>query len=285
VVDAATQAPAAPEKAPETPETTGALDSPTETPPAADAPEEALQLAAINDPLQGSRPKNRPSAIDTAAAKAASDAKAEAEAAAKAEADARLAAEAEAQRFAGASAQAVETSRRPNSKPSNFASAVESAVAAAVASAAPSAPAAVAPAAVAPAAVAPAPAAPQTSRSPSPAPAPTIMNAPKSTTQAAVMDELDEPEPVAPTRGGPTTRTVASQATEKNAISMGKMNLIGLFGAKGNRRGLVRMPNGSFVRVQVGDRLDGGTVTAIGDGQLSYQKGSRNTTLTLLAGG
>jgi len=128
-------------------------------------------------------------------------------------------------------------------------------------------------------------AAPAATYTPSPAPKPTVMNAPKTQERAAAIDELDEPEPTAPTSRGATPATVAKQATEKNALNLGKVNLIGLFGSKSNRRALVRMSNGSFVRVKVGDRLDGGQVTAIGDGQLSYQKGGRNTTLKLLAGG
>ena len=277
----ATAAPAEPAPAPDA----AAVTPPEAAPEATLSPEEAALLKA----LQASRPKSRPAAVGTAAAKADAAAKAEADAAAKAEEEARLNAEAEAQKFAGATSAAVETSRRPNTKPRNIASAVEAAVAAAVANTPREAPAAAPVPAPAPAIVAAAPvpqAAPKPApRTPTPAPSPTVMSAPKVASAAAVMDELDEPEPTAPTRSGATTRTVANQATEKNALNLGKVNLIGLFGAKGNRRGLVRMPNGSFVRVQVGDRLDGGKVTAIGDGQLSYQKSGRNVTLKLLAGG
>ncbi len=257
-----------------------------ETPALSD--EERAEIAT----LLATRPKTRPTAITTAADRAAEAARAEAEAAQLAEEAARAAAEAEAQRFADATAQAVETSRRPSTKPRNFASAVDAAVAAAVASAAREAaatPAVAAPAAPVAAPVATAPvqvaAATPTRRTPSPAPAPTVMKSPSAPEESAAIDELDEPEPTQPTRGGSTTATVAGQATEKNAINLGKVNLIGLFGSKSNRRALVRMPNGSFTRVQVGDRLDGGTVTAIGDAQLSYRKGSRDVTLQLLAGG
>ncbi|MEZ5686214.1 MAG: hypothetical protein R3D78_10120 [Paracoccaceae bacterium] len=62
------------------------------------------------------------------------------------------------------------------------------------------------------------------------------------------------------------------------------MNLIGLFGSAGNRRALVRMETGKFIKVGVGDRLDGGKVTAIGTDQLTYTKGSRSYTLKLLQG-
>lgn len=292
VTNAAAKAQAAPQTPPQAPEATGQNAAPTtaQTPTVAEAQPappalsaaEAAQLAE----LQRNRPKLRPGTIGTAAAKAEAAAQAEAAAAAKAEADARLAAEAEAQRFAGASDQAVETSRRPGTKPRSIARAVDAAVAAAVASAAPSAPAQTR-TAVATAAPQVAPqAAPKTATySPSPAPEPTVMSAPKAAARTAAVDELDEPEPTAPTRGGPTTRTVANQATEKDALNLRQVNLIGLFGPSSNRRALVRMPSGSFIRVQVGDKLDGGKVTAIGDGQLSYQKSGRNLTLKLLAGG
>ncbi|RBP81701.1 type IV pilus biogenesis protein PilP, partial [Rhodobacter sp. 140A] len=96
--------------------------------------------------------------------------------------------------------------------------------------------------------------------------------------------ELDEPEPTLPTKRMPTSASVAKQATEQNALALREMNLIGVYGASGNRRALIRMPNGRFVKVAVGDRLDGGRVTAIGDGQLSYQKGSRTLMLKMLKG-
>ncbi len=278
---------ATPASAPVETETAATANPQTPAEPA--APELSAEERAEIATLLSKRPKIRPASVNTAAARAQAAAKAEAEAAAKAEEEARIAAEEEAKRFADASAQAVETSRRPAAKPRNISAAVEAAVAAAVAAAPREAPA---PALVA-AAVAPAPAAapatpaaaPAATYTPSPAPKPTVMNAPKTQERAAAIDELDEPEPTAPTSRGATPATVAKQATEKNALNLGKVNLIGLFGSKSNRRALVRMSNGSFVRVKVGDRLDGGQVTAIGDGQLSYQKGGRNTTLKLLAGG
>jgi hypothetical protein len=46
----------------------------------------------------------------------------------------------------------------------------------------------------------------------------------------------------------------------------------------------VRLPNGRYQKVTVGDRLDGGQVSAIGDSELRYQKGGRNLTLTIPSG-
>lgn len=62
------------------------------------------------------------------------------------------------------------------------------------------------------------------------------------------------------------------------------MNLIGVYGKPSSRRALVRMSNGRYVKVQVGDRLDGGRVQAIGESELSYTKGGRSVTLTMPRG-
>ncbi|MGD9918983.1 MAG: hypothetical protein AB7U46_13270 [Paenirhodobacter sp.] len=269
------------------------------------AAEEAANPAPYADPaLKRFRPKLRPAAIDRAAA-AAATAPATPEAAPAAPAapqdDGALLAPglspAEAKRlaarrpnarpdavltlaaaavppvevetadpFADATAQAVDVSRRPVSRPRNFKASVDRALAAAVAAEAAAAPTQVAAAAPAPA--------------PTPAPAPKVAAA-----APAPAVELDEPEPTKAAPKLPTTASVAKQATEKNALNLNEMNLIGIYGASRDRRALIRMPNGRFVKVSVGDRLDGGKVTAIGDSQLTYQKGSRSYVLKLLKNG
>ncbi|GIT90747.1 hypothetical protein JANAI62_12020 [Jannaschia pagri] len=86
-------------------------------------------------------------------------------------------------------------------------------------------------------------------------------------------------------RGQQTTRSaggsVARAATERNVLRLNRINLIGVYGRPDARRALVRLANGRYVKVEVGDRLDRGRVTAIGDGQLSYQRGGRNVVLRL----
>ena len=82
----------------------------------------------------------------------------------------------------------------------------------------------------------------------------------------------------------PTRASVARQATEQNAINLGKVNLIGVYGSPSDRRALVRLKSGRYVKVEVGDRVDGGRVAAIGDGELRYVKGGRNITLKLPKG-
>ncbi|SOB91887.1 hypothetical protein SAMN05877809_101451 [Rhodobacter sp. JA431] len=162
--------------------------------------------------------------------------------------------------FPNASETALAVSRRPQARPRNFSAAVERALAAAIAAEPPQQTAAAAP--------------PRTS--PSPPPAPTRIPGP---------EEVDEPEPTRAAPRVPTSASVAKQATQRNALNLGEVSLIGLYGTQRNRSALVRMPNGRFYKVKVGDRLDGGKVVAIGDSQLSYQKGNRTLVLKLLRGG
>lgn len=82
----------------------------------------------------------------------------------------------------------------------------------------------------------------------------------------------------------PSSASVAQQATVRGAINLRQVNLIGVYGQPSNRRALVRLSNGRYQKVQVGDRLDGGQVRAIGEGELSYVKGNRSIVLSLPRG-
>ena len=77
---------------------------------------------------------------------------------------------------------------------------------------------------------------------------------------------------------------VAAEATIKDAINLRKINVIGIYGSRSNRRALVRMTTGRRVIVEVGDRLDGGRVAAISDSELRYVKGGRNVVLKIPKG-
>ncbi len=79
----------------------------------------------------------------------------------------------------------------------------------------------------------------------------------------------------------PSSASVTKQATVRNAINLNRINLMGVYGTPSNRRALVRLANGRYKKVQVGDRIDGGKVSAIGDSELRYQKGSRNIVLKM----
>ncbi|MEM9855590.1 MAG: hypothetical protein AAF841_14255, partial [Pseudomonadota bacterium] len=83
---------------------------------------------------------------------------------------------------------------------------------------------------------------------------------------------------------GPTQASVARAATTANAINLRRVNLIGVYGTPSNRSALVRLANGRFVKVQVGDRVDGGRVAAIGESALRYVKSGRNITLEIPTG-
>ncbi len=77
---------------------------------------------------------------------------------------------------------------------------------------------------------------------------------------------------------------MAKQATFKNAINLSAINLIGVYGTPSSRYALVRMGNGSFKKVKVGDRIDGGKVAAITDKEVRYQKGGKLITLAMPKG-
>ncbi len=79
----------------------------------------------------------------------------------------------------------------------------------------------------------------------------------------------------------PSKTSVAQQATVKNAINLRDVNLIGVYGKPSSRRALVRLGNGRYQKVVVGDRIDGGRVSAIGDGELRYTKRGRDVVLKM----
>ncbi|WP_299354237.1 hypothetical protein [uncultured Shimia sp.] len=82
----------------------------------------------------------------------------------------------------------------------------------------------------------------------------------------------------------PSSASVARQATITNAINLNKINLIGVYGTTSSRRALVRLSNGRYKKVQVGDRIDGGKVATISDTELRYVKSGKNVILKLPKG-
>lgn len=94
----------------------------------------------------------------------------------------------------------------------------------------------------------------------------------------------DEPEVTQPSGGGTTSTTVAGAATQKNAIDLSRATLIGVVGAGKASRGLIRLRNGRVVTVRMGDRIDGGTINAIGEGRVQYVKSGRPYELRILNG-
>lgn len=81
-----------------------------------------------------------------------------------------------------------------------------------------------------------------------------------------------------------SSTSVSRQATERNALNLRRLNLIGISGSSSNRRALIRLPSGRYIKVKVGDRIDGGRVIAISDNKVQYRKGNSNTTLEMPRG-
>ena len=82
----------------------------------------------------------------------------------------------------------------------------------------------------------------------------------------------------------PTPQSVRRKATEKDKIALDEMSLVGVYGSSSSRRALVRMPSGRFIKVEVGDRVGGGRVAAIGDKSLRLIKSGKNVLLTMPKG-
>jgi hypothetical protein len=82
----------------------------------------------------------------------------------------------------------------------------------------------------------------------------------------------------------PSSASVTRAAAEDGTINLRNLNLIGVSGASGSRRALVRLPTGRFITVEVGDRLDGGQVAAISESSLQYVKRGRTITLEVPSG-
>lgn len=80
---------------------------------------------------------------------------------------------------------------------------------------------------------------------------------------------------------GPSQPSVARLATVERAIDLNRINLIGIRGEPSSRQALVRLADGRIRKVQVGDRLDGGRVAAIGDSALTYVKKNRSVQLEM----
>lgn len=81
-----------------------------------------------------------------------------------------------------------------------------------------------------------------------------------------------------------TPDNVAEMATQSHALTRGRTDLIGLFGAQDQMSALIRTPGGSIQRVSVGETLSIGRVVAIDDKGIMVTKNGQNRRLTLPAG-
>ncbi len=217
------------------------------------SPDDAALTPETATEFAGLRPLPRPASV---AAAAAALAPAPTETAGLGAQGASLTAQAEAKLAEAAALEAqnpsiVAISMRPAARPNDFSDAVEAAVAAAVREPAPAPEAEVEVAAAAPEA------------------------------KPEEIAELDEPETASAAPSIPTKASVAKQATYANAINLSKINLIGTYGTDSRRYALIRQSNGKYKKVKVGDKIDGGTVKAITDTEVRYQKGGRLVSLKM----
>ncbi len=79
----------------------------------------------------------------------------------------------------------------------------------------------------------------------------------------------------------PTSASVARAATIDNALPLRKLTLIGVYGPANKRHALLRLPNGRFVKVSPGDRVDGYDVAAISRDAIRIRRRGRDTVLVI----
>lgn len=116
--------------------------------------------------------------------------------------------------------------------------------------------------------------------------APASLGTPPSqgTPEESAETEAEEVAVAAAAPSGFTPRSVADAATMQDVMALREINLIGVYGTPNDRRALVRLANGRYVRVSVGDSLDGGQVAAISDNALNYIRRGRTVTLQIPGG-
>ncbi|MBY5932279.1 pilus assembly protein PilP [Tateyamaria omphalii] len=78
-----------------------------------------------------------------------------------------------------------------------------------------------------------------------------------------------------------TNEFTADLATQRGALPLRNLQLLGVAGSDTNRRALLRTAGGQTRMVQVGDSLRQGTVIAIGEDRIVLNGGMGQRTLTL----
>lgn len=94
----------------------------------------------------------------------------------------------------------------------------------------------------------------------------------------------NEPEVAANIPQGRSTGTVASAATVKDGIRINRTQIIGTVGAGRASRALVRLSNGRIITLRIGDKINGGQITSIGDSRITYVEAGRTKQLAVLDG-
>ncbi len=78
--------------------------------------------------------------------------------------------------------------------------------------------------------------------------------------------------------------SAGSSATVKDGIKLNSTQIIGTIGAGQASRALVRLSNGRVLTLRIGDKINGGQITAIGDSRITYQKRGQAHALGVLNG-
>lgn len=94
----------------------------------------------------------------------------------------------------------------------------------------------------------------------------------------------NEPDVASQIPEGRTVPGVAGAATIKGGIQINRTQIIGTVGAGKASRALVRLSNGRIITLRLGDRINGGTITEIGDSRITFVKGGRPQQLSVLNG-
>lgn len=79
----------------------------------------------------------------------------------------------------------------------------------------------------------------------------------------------------------PSPVNIQKEATERSRFNKKRISLVGVYGTTSNRRALVRMPSGRYVKVKPGQKFAGWKVAAIGESSVRITKGSRNQVLRM----
>jgi hypothetical protein len=83
---------------------------------------------------------------------------------------------------------------------------------------------------------------------------------------------------------GRTATTAAATATVKDGIQISRTQIIGTIGAGKASRALVRLSSGKIITLRLGDKINGGTISEIGNSQITFVRAGRPQQLSVLNG-
>lgn len=97
-------------------------------------------------------------------------------------------------------------------------------------------------------------------------------------------EALKEPEVTTAIPSGRSSGRVAATATVEDGIRLNSTQIIGTIGAGKASRALVRLSNGRIITLRLGDKINGGQITGIGDSRITFVKAGRTQQLSVLNG-